>query len=269
MKLYAWVTPAFVTGAPVDHTWVTTYDSGLTMYDGLADLIAAGEHYWFCGGDFHKLGESDDFTGGQLLQLPFQAASLCLVPPDDKTSVGTVVDYGIDGVCHQMANQVLFPSGGRVTGARGYKLSSAIFGTFGRRAGEWQKNCGHCQMPSPAFARAPASARPLQPARFRPLLSSRARYFFEGGTNTTLPLALSRLTDALHQDIDQIGFALPTRHETAPARAGKLNQRINAFLMEVAKTVNNDDFFRSAFDLEPGEEINLIDPELFVFPQRN
>ena len=257
MKLYAWVKPAFVTGAPVDHTWITTYDSGLTMYNSVEELTAAGEHYWFCRGDFHKLGVSDSFPGGQILQVPFHPGSLCLVKTDDQTSCGTVVDYGIDGVCHQIANQVLFPAGGKVSGARGYKLSSAIFGTFGRRAGEWQDNCGHCNMLSTASAR---------PARFRPLLASRARYFFEDGA--TVDRQMSQLTDALHLDIDQIGFAVPTRLETAQARAEKLNRRISAFLQEVAATVQNDDFFRSAFGLEPGEEINLIDPELFVFPER-
>ncbi len=260
MKLYAWVKPAFVTGAPVDHTWVTTYDSGVTMYNSIEELATAGEHYWFCRGDFHKLGVSDSFAGGQILQVPFHPGSLCLVKPDDQASCGTVVDYGIDGVCHQIANQVLFPAGGKVTDARGYKLSSAIFGTFGRRAGEWQDNCGQCNMLSIAIARS------SRPPRFKPLLASRARYFFEGGT--TVALQMSQLTDALHLDIDQIGFAAPTRHETAQARAEALNRRISAFLQDVAETVQNDDFFRPAFGLEPGDEVNLIDPELFVFPER-
>ena len=141
--------------------------------------------------------------------------------------------------------------------ASGERLGSACSVGAQRRAGEWQDNCGRCNMLSIASAR---------PARFRPLLASRARYFFEG--NTTVVVQMSQLTDALHLDIDQIGFALPTRNETAQARAEKLNRRISAFLQEVAKTAQDDDFFRSAFDLEPGQEIDLIDPELFVFPDR-
>ena len=40
--------------------------------------------------------------------------------------------YLIDGVCHQAANRILLPAGLTVAGARGYDLSSYIFGATGR-----------------------------------------------------------------------------------------------------------------------------------------
>ena len=257
MTLYVWVKPAFVKGAPVDHTWVTTYDSGLTMYSSLGAVTTAGEHYWFCKGNFHKLGVSTSYPDGRILQVPFHSGSLCLVGPDDEKAGGTVINYGIDGVCHQVSNQILFPSGGKVSAARGYKLSSAIYGTFGRRVDQWLKNRAHCDV------RPIASTRP---PRFRSLLYSRAMYFFGGGS--PIPSRLSQLTDELLLDIDQIGFAVRASNETAEARAARLNGRISSFLGEVIEVTQNASFFRSAFDLAPGEEINLIDPELFVFPQQ-
>ena len=43
--------------------------------------------------------------------------------------------YGVTGVCHQVANRILFPSGLIVNAARGYRLSSAAFGRFGLNLG--------------------------------------------------------------------------------------------------------------------------------------
>jgi len=39
--------------------------------------------------------------------------------------------YGVDGVCHQEANRGLYTSGKTVSKAKGYWLSSALFGTYG------------------------------------------------------------------------------------------------------------------------------------------
>jgi hypothetical protein len=54
-----------------------------------------------------------------------------------------VTCYLVNGVCHQAANRVLFPAGLLVTGARGYGLSSFMFGTFGRLTGPF----GTCSAP--------------------------------------------------------------------------------------------------------------------------
>jgi hypothetical protein len=43
-----------------------------------------------------------------------------------------VTCYLVNGVCHQAANRVLFPAGVLVRRARGYGLSEALFGTYGR-----------------------------------------------------------------------------------------------------------------------------------------
>jgi hypothetical protein len=43
--------------------------------------------------------------------------------------------YLINGVCHQAANRILFPAGITVRGARGYDVSEALYGTYGRPRG--------------------------------------------------------------------------------------------------------------------------------------
>ena len=51
--------------------------------------------------------------------------------------------YLINGVCHQAANRILFAASVTVRGARGYDVSEALFGTYGRPRGPF----GTCRSP--------------------------------------------------------------------------------------------------------------------------
>jgi hypothetical protein len=77
---YAWTVPAFVSGSPVDHTWVTTYDNRVNAYQNDAAVIAAHQFYWYCWGSFHPKGGTpsipDGFIGSQTGNL---ALAQCLV----------------------------------------------------------------------------------------------------------------------------------------------------------------------------------------------
>ncbi|MDP9177765.1 MAG: hypothetical protein M3O61_08800 [Gemmatimonadota bacterium] len=57
----------------------------------------------------------------------------CIARPDEKANIKC---YLINGVCHQAANRILLPAGITVRGARGYSISEALFGTYGR-VGIW------------------------------------------------------------------------------------------------------------------------------------
>lgn len=54
--------------------------------------------------------------------------------------------YLVNGVCHQAANRVLLPAGILVSAARGYSVSSAIFGTYGK-VGFWPCHAPFNQYP--------------------------------------------------------------------------------------------------------------------------
>lgn len=56
-----------------------------------------------------------------------------IAQPDEKAGIKC---YLINGVCHQAANRILLPAGITVRGARGYSVSEAMFGTYGR-VGYW------------------------------------------------------------------------------------------------------------------------------------
>lgn len=140
--LFAWVVPAFTSGSPVDHTWVTSYDNRATAYSNDQQVAAAGECYWYCWGSFHATGGTPGNPTGFLgTQVGDLAMAQCLVQPNaDSRNVpaarGTIFIYGVDGVCHQLANQVLYSTGigaqpMTVHGARGYAASTFLYGTYG------------------------------------------------------------------------------------------------------------------------------------------
>lgn len=52
--------------------------------------------------------------------------------PDERANIRC---YAINGVCHQAANRIAFPAGLLALGARGYGLSEAVFGPYGRPHG--------------------------------------------------------------------------------------------------------------------------------------
>jgi hypothetical protein len=60
--------------------------------------------------------------------------------PDER---GGITCYLINGVCHQAANRIVFPAALTVRGARGYEVSEALFGTYGRPGGTF----GLCKAP--------------------------------------------------------------------------------------------------------------------------
>lgn len=206
-------------------------------------------------GLFHPLGVSNTYPDGRILQVPFLPGSSCLVQFDNPGAGGTVFTYGLDGVCHQVSNQVLFPTGATVVSAKGYRLSSGIFGTYGRRKDDWQVKRNQCQVK-------PLILRP----RHRPmsLLYSRARYFLGGDSDT--PRRLELLVRALHIDIDNIGYAPRRPNESVVSRVASLNARISSFLEAVVEVSPEDQVVQHLLGVEPGEVVNLIDPELFVFP---
>src|SRR5271166_2982783 len=142
-RLYAWAAPAFTTGSPVDHTWVTTYDNRINPYPDERAVVVAGQFYWYCWGDFHSQGGTPANPDGLLGQQDGDLAlAKCLVTPNaDSRTVpaarGTIFTYGIDGMCHQLASQVLYATGSgavkrlTVSAARGYMASTFIYGTHG------------------------------------------------------------------------------------------------------------------------------------------
>jgi len=81
-------------------------------------------------------------TGGTELRqgIGSTAQADAIAEPNER---GGITCYLINGVCHQAANRILFPAGITARGARGYDVSEALFGTYGRPRGA----LGLCQAP--------------------------------------------------------------------------------------------------------------------------
>ena len=140
-ELYAWANP--LKGVSMfDHTWVTDYTPN-------ESTIPSGKNYWYCWGIFHasaghgKIGEANaDATIAKSLvepnvappQFPGQSGE-----PQD----GSITFYGVDGVCHNVANQILYSTGNattepiRVEKANGYHLSTFFYTNYGLNMSGW------------------------------------------------------------------------------------------------------------------------------------
>lgn len=104
---------------------------------GLADhtyvRCGTGGKGWSCWGG--KTG------GTELRNAPGSTNQAdAIAEPDEKAAIRC---YLINGVCHQSANRILFAGGITAQGARGYEVSEALFGTYGRPRGPF----GTCPSP--------------------------------------------------------------------------------------------------------------------------
>ncbi len=141
----------------LDHTWVTSYPFVNGQYPSIGD-IPAGSSYWYCWGIYHPSGDGgvDHHPNGAIGQAAadlevarkiVEANTPPPTPPIGSASDpqdGSITFYAVDGVCHNVANQVLFATGSatvepvRVSQARGYPLSSFFYTNYGLNEAAWK-----------------------------------------------------------------------------------------------------------------------------------
>lgn len=151
--LYAWAASALFEGVPVDHTWVTTFDLRRNQYEDEKAIYGSEDLYWYCYGLLRLRGR---FLGSKNGAKSF---STCLVQPNVRSdhsdrAKGTIFRYARDGVCHQLANQVLFSTGTKgavftVKAARGYWFSTFKYGDYGVNVADWEKQKRGCDIGRP------------------------------------------------------------------------------------------------------------------------
>lgn len=261
--LYAWVVPAYFTDSPVDHTWITTYDNRVSPYPDINAVIAAGESNWYCWGDFHPTGGTPDnqtgFIGSQAGNVAF---SSCLVQPNADSSVspparGTIFVYGVDGVCHQLANQVLFSTGSTsspltVKNARGYFASSFLYGTYGAQSAAWANKIAAC---STGHALVAAAGGGTMKARGLP-------DDFEEHARSVLGVGDAELLNQLLALKGEVqNFTARPIPGFAPPDAAALNAR-NQHLLDQAAILLGPEKFKRVFGFAPGQKIDLVDEKI-------
>jgi hypothetical protein len=266
--LYAWTVPAFTAGSPVDHTWVTAYDNRTNAYQTVAAVVAAGQFYWYCWGSFHPTGGTptnpSGFLGSQGGDL---ALAQCLVQAnaDSRTTPaarGTIFVYGVDGVCHQLANQVLYATGMgaapplTVRLARGYMASTFIYGTYGLQHTAWASKIAACSG---------ATLTPAAGLRGATMTGDAGGPSgpddFEVRAREVLGASDPKLQDLLRLRSDVHQFAARAWPGTGQPSADALNARNQHMLDEAAKLLGPDKF-KELFGISPGEKVNLVDNEI-------
>jgi len=250
MELYIWRKRTPITLYLADHTWATSYDLRIKKYNNINEVINAKEHYWYSKGDFHSDG---DFIG----KINYHSSyANCLVNSNDKINGNGSIRYGIDGVCHQISNQVIYRSKHsfnnlRVDKARGYKLSSSIYGTYGKNHNQWKDNREHCFRKS--FKTSNIS-----------LITTRARYFTKNTIDMNLMKYLESERLKLLMQLKEEGSAKKKVNENANQRVEKMNQFINNFTTDISNLLEKD-LYQYIFGIDKGTRINLIDAEQFEF----
>ena len=268
--LQAWAVPAWFSESPFDHTWVTDFDNRTAPYATIADVVAAGKNNWFCWGDFHPNGGAPDLPDGSLGSIAADMKiATCLVEPNVVTignppAQGTIFHYGVDGVCHQLANQVLWSSvasnGGPLTvnQARGYEISNWLFGTYGRLDTQWQDKIHGC---SPTLASAGALPQPMKPLFADDEFERHARRVLAS------PEAADRLQQvlALRGTARQTAESMRARLAAAPAlippSGAELNAHYNEMLRQAAEILTAHEYV-ALFKVKPGEIVNMVDPTM-------
>ena len=118
-------------GQPLgDHTWVASDQSGVCW-----NCLGGGPTY-YCGPNRWHGGKYVPPEGDQICSGDGDVASAtCMGNPKQSTFLGIPssagIVYLINGVCHQIANRVLYWTGATVEAAAGYWFSSTTFGTWG------------------------------------------------------------------------------------------------------------------------------------------
>jgi hypothetical protein len=277
-KLYAWAVPIIVTGSPWDHTWVTSYDNRVHPYPDIAAVMRAKQDYWYCWGGFHAQGRTPSLPDGSLgSQNGDIKLARCLAAPNADCSAsfaarGTIFTYGVDGVCHQLANQVLYATGLggtrplTVSMAGGYWVSSGIYGAYGLQHSAWRNKIATCTA---------AAALPLSGAHG----ATRSRQ--SSGLGPTMKVvAPPNPPDEFEEHVGKILgadklplasqlLALRAQFQTAAAAhahsaiaptAAELNARNQRFLDEAAKLLGDADYV-AIFGVKPGTKVNLVLPD--------
>jgi len=270
-ELFAWVRPAYLSKAPVDHTWVTTYDSRAVSFSDRDDVKITEHAYWYCYGTFHVKGGTVENPTGLLGSGNARLGlAKCLVQPnvtheESVGAVGTILRYGRDGVCHQLANQVLFATATGtarpmiVNAARGYHYSSFLYGDYGLRRDAWRSKIQGCCAPSSISGK-----QEQMPATTSTSSASSAEGDdFESRARQVLvddPTALVRLLtirEAAQEELRNLAMSefIPTAED--------LNKRNQTILDEAAKILS-DRQFRDLFGAERFEPVTLVDKDIYM-----
>jgi len=225
---------------------------------------------WKCGGSYQ---EGRLLIEGQGDALPCDCISER--GQVDPLGLGGLagIRYGMDGVCHQATNRILYPVGLEVKQAHAYNVSFHLYGRLGTDAIDgygkkyWDALRSRCILPQAPLARAAESEAapppPLRPADILAAQRSTTLYDLERVTDAALT---KTQTDGL---MEELGTAIAVRDRMSAALCegsiggGDLAAGINAAAATYVATASRivpQGMFGRVFGVEPAEKVLLVNP---------
>jgi len=218
---------------------------------------------WNCGGAYEG---GRELTQGQADGLKCDCISLR--KEDIKLAGGMAgIRYGIDGVCHQAANRIMYPAGLIVSKARGWKLSSYIYGRLGLNAPDgkgrplWDsilKRCMNIDADVPEELRLSDELAPIEEDLVK------AEYDIMADSD-------GRISEGRLQDLSaerrvlqaaREGLALDVENGkiSGASFAADMNQAISAYLSSASKITGSRTYGELLED--GGEKFYLVNPDV-------
>ena len=269
--LWAWAKPTPYDHSPIDHTWVTDFDNRVTPYPDINAVRAASANYWYCWGSFHRVGTPpaapDGFLGERGGDI---AMAECLCSSNEKSaatkpSCGTIERYGIDGVCHQLANQVLWATGTptspplTVSRARGYHTSTFFYGTYGQKHAAWAARIARCVPPDKGAL--PVMSISRENDEF--VAHAAAVLGVPSGPSSGSEAKLEQLLiirEAAQSALQSAGLEPPM--DPSPSHVLSLNAIHHKYLHDAARILENSEFERIfGFPKSSIDDVQLVSPE--------
>jgi hypothetical protein len=268
--LYSWANPISGVGNIVDHTWVTSFPA--------ASQCPPPQNYWYSWGGCHETG-----PGTAAKPLATHAADLavakCICTPDlgeylppDSPSHGGINLYGIDGVCHQLSNRILWAAtlgaGAPVTvdGAKGYGVSRWLYGTYGGNVADWQQRIAHCTAAAAAAPAAPpgtpvatammAHVPQTLDADLAAMIREKLGPEFPNERAARLVQIRNRVLEEKRTLDRRVQAGMPPRQF-----AESVNDLVDRGLHQVAQVLTPAEYLK-LFGLPPGERIGVVDPAI-------
>ena len=251
MKLaHVWARPLHFVRLPfryADHTWITTYAGPYPTRP------APPPDFWYCWGDAHEAKQEQGVRLLACVPIDLRLAS-CLAQPNIPAEHGGIM-YGIDGVCHQMANRILFAARGlpTVSDAQGYEKSYYFYDTYGTNYDEWELRKERCGL----------RPRPPSGERRRSTLSDRIHNLFRSRLGPAFPEDYISRVEELDEELSRERSTLDDAVRRGQIHGAQYADQLNSLFAEHLRrvvAVIGPEAYETVFGERPGDGYELVDP---------
>ncbi len=219
---------------------------------------------WNCGGAYEG---GRELTHGEADGLICDCISLR--KEDIKLAGGMAgIRYGIDGVCHQAANRIMYPAGLVVDKANGWKLSSKIYGRLGLSAIDgkgkalWDKILNRCMGVTSETPKEFTTSEIFDPTQEH-LLELEYDIHEHSGHELSENQSNDILSEykALQESQLRLSSDIKEGKTTGVSFAMDLNNSISNYISNISK-ITRPTVSEAVFEIESGKPIYLVNPDI-------